>query len=522
MPTFLDQHGDKIMGALSCFDRMIIRGYLPLESGGYMADFMRHCGVTQETIKAFLTSKAEALQQHAIQTAKRAGRPYEYLTGHARLDEKAREIAERDGVREGLACVFSILEPCRSFSLKWTHNMPYIQSAQRKCLFLYYYFLDREMGLIHVKLQTWFPFRLQVYANGHEWLARKLERHGVKFVKRENAFLRVEDLARAQGFADRFVSFRWVSWLNAYARQVNPFTGNLLKDMEYYWATAQAEYSTDLLFKSREALAELMPRLVEHGVVSLNASDVMAFLGRKLTGRFQGELVSDLKQFELEGRLPGRRLKHRMKANWIKMYDKFGVVLRVETVINQPEEFKVRRRVRRQGKRVTEWVPMRKGVHWLFRYRDVSLQCNLRYLNAFATVADPSAALRQLDRISTRRRNDQNRTVRPFNPLSRPDQTLFRALLSGEHCIHGFSNKELRARLKEVGFPHDPDERKDAARTCRLLSRLHFYGLVAKIPRSRRWRVSATGQQVLSAALRLRHDFAANEASSEAPVAVAA
>jgi len=520
MATFVEQHADKIVGTLSCFDRVLIRGYLPLESGGFMADFLRNLGITGETVKAFLVSQAKVLTDRALELATATGRPHKYLTGHTRMEEEARALAEQDGVQEGLVCVFSILEPCRSFTLRWRETSPCVQSAKRKCLFLYYYFVDREMGLIHVKIQTWFPFRLQVYVNGHEWLARKLDRHGVKYLKHENAFLRVEDLARVQSFSDRFVTFPWVKWLSGYAQRVNPLLGKLLGSLEYYWATAQAEYSTDILFKSHQALNELMPRLVEHSLVCLNANDVMAFLGRKLVGNFKGEIVSDLGQFELKGRLPGRRIKHRMKANWIKMYDKFGVILRIETVINQPEEFKVRRRVTRKGKRATEWVPMRKGVHWLFRYRDVSLKCNLRYLNTYTQVADPSAALRQLDRISTRRRNDNGRTVPPFNPLAHSDQDLFRALLAGEHCIHGFSNRELRAQLHDLGVQLDGDERQQAARVSRLLARFHFYGLVAKVPRSRRWRVSAMGMGVMSTALRLRHDrFAPGQIASPAVAA---
>jgi hypothetical protein len=397
-----------------------------------------------------------------------------------------------------------VVEPCRTFSFVWKENKPFIKATKRKCLFLYYYFIDRELGLIHVKLQTWFPFRLQVYVNGHEWLARKLERHGVKFLKSENAFLRLEDLPRAQAFADRFATAPWLTTLHSYARRVNPLLGELLGPLQYYWATAQAEWSTDVLFKNRHELAELMPRLIEHSLLSFDASDVMNFLGRKLTGHFQGELVTDLAKSELKGRLPGRRVKHRMKANWIKMYDKAGSVLRVETVINQPEEFRVRRRVRRNGKRVTLWVPMRKGVAWLFRYRDVSLSCNLRYLNALAEVADPSAALRLLDRITTRRKSDAGRSLRPFNPLARADHHLFRALLAGEHFIHGFSNKQLRARLHDLAVPLPDDERRRSSYASRLLARLHLYGLVAKIPHSRRWRVSADGHRVMSSALRLR------------------
>jgi len=506
MSTFLEKHADHVHGTLSCFDRVLFRGYLPIENGWNMAELMRSVGVQRHTLKTFLVGKAEALKNHACALVGKAGRPYRYLNGPERKEDLAREIAVKDGIEEGLVCVFSVLEPCRTFSLVWKEDKPFIRPAKRKCLFLYYYFVDRDLGLIHVKLQTWFPFRIQVYVNGHEWLARKLERHGVKFLKCDNAFARVEDLPRAQRLADRFESLPWVETLEGYARRVNPFLSGLLGSMRYYWATAQAEYSTDVLFKNREALAALMPRLVDHALVSFNASDVMGFLGRELTGRFKGELVSDLKQHDLKGRRPGRRVKHRMKANWLKMYDKAGTILRVEMVINQPEEFRVRRRVHREGKRVTQWVPMRKGVRWLFRYRDISHKCNLRYLNALSAVADPSAALRQLDRLTTRRRNGKGRTVRPFNPLARTDRDVFRALLAGEHFIHGFSNKELRRKLAELGVDQPSDARRQSSRASRLLARLHTYGLVAKIPRSRRWRVSADGCRAMSAAIRLREE----------------
>jgi hypothetical protein len=91
-----------------------------------------------------------------------------------------------------------------------------------KCLFLYYYFMDRDFCLIHVKLQTWFPLQVQVYVNGHEWLARKLKENGIRYRKQENPFLWIEDMARAQAFSDRFASLEWPRILNAYARKVNP------------------------------------------------------------------------------------------------------------------------------------------------------------------------------------------------------------------------------------------------------------------------------------------------------------
>jgi hypothetical protein len=197
-----------------------------------------------------------------------------------------------------------------------------------------------------------------------------------------------------------------------------------------------------------------------------------------------------------------------MKRNWLKMYDKAGWILRVETVINDPEEFRVRRRVRRRGRRRTEWVPFRKSLAYLFRYRDVSLQSNARYLNALAEVDDPTSGLRGLDAITTRKRS-----TKAFNPMARPDCQLFTALMSGEDAVHGFTNRDLRTKLAATAIRLSDDPTRQSAQVSRLLHRLHVYGLVAKTPRSRRWRVTAFDLRVMSASVKLRqcefpHEYA--------------
>jgi hypothetical protein len=80
----------------------------------------------------------------------------EYFELPVRKDQRARAIAARDGITEGLVCVFATIEPCRSFRLR--HGRPTIRPAWRKCLFLYFYFVDREFGFCHARVQTWFPF----------------------------------------------------------------------------------------------------------------------------------------------------------------------------------------------------------------------------------------------------------------------------------------------------------------------------------------------------------------------------
>jgi len=153
---------------LSCFDRMLFRGYLPFMSGWSMAQLLQAHEIDCASVKPFLLSNAERVKADAQAKAREHGRPFEYLRGKMRKEDAARKIAERDGVDEGLACVFSALEPCRTFSLRFTAGQPYMQTAKRKCLHLYYYVMDRDLGLLHVRVQTWFPLQVQIYLNGHE------------------------------------------------------------------------------------------------------------------------------------------------------------------------------------------------------------------------------------------------------------------------------------------------------------------------------------------------------------------
>ena len=172
MRKFLAKHAAATTGTLSCFDRLLFKGHLPLGYPHAMEVFLTLRGVLFKDLKAFVLKQADRLKAHAQAMAEGAGRPYEYFESPVCKDQRARAPAARDGITEGLVCVFATIEPCRSFRLAYGHGRPTIRPAWRKCLFLYFYFLDREFGVCHVSVQTWFPFTMQVYVNGHERLAR--------------------------------------------------------------------------------------------------------------------------------------------------------------------------------------------------------------------------------------------------------------------------------------------------------------------------------------------------------------
>jgi hypothetical protein len=166
-------------------------------------------------------------------------------------------------------------------------------------------------------------------------------------VQQHNAFTQLDDPAQVQRLADRFAQLNWPKVLNRWARQVNPLLCELFPGYPVHWVIDQAEYATDLLFTSRAALAGLYPALLGYAAQTFTPKDILRFLGRKWDRRFDGEVHTEYE----DERWFGTRIKHRMKTNWLKMYDKFGLVLRIETVINDPREFRVRWLRTREGRR---------------------------------------------------------------------------------------------------------------------------------------------------------------------------
>jgi len=315
----------------------------------------------------------------------------------------------------------------------------------------------------------------------------------------------LDDAKQAQALANGFPSLRWQERLGRWARLVNPLLQRgWLRGQQYRWVIDQAELSTDVIFRDAAALNPLYRRLLDHAAVNFSAQDILGFLGRRLHPRFDGEVVTECKK----DRWPGARIKHRVKNNWLKMYDKFGRMLRIETVINQPREFKVRRARQRGGKRKMVWCPMNKGIANFYQYHAVALAANLRYLEALSVVDDPAASYQQVETLAQSRKIEE-RSYAGFNPARREDVRVFQAVLRGENCLRGFRNAEVRRRL--FGESPCPDtRRRQSSAIGRILKRLHVRGLIAKIPHTRRWQTTTSGHQLLGKIVRLYYHGLAN------------
>lgn len=507
--SFVAKFASVIVAVLSCFDRVIFKGHLQINRANELEKFV-DCGLKikrNDFIKSVVPQWSERLVEHARDFARRHGRIYEYYQGKIDKDAWAKEQMQKHQVAEGLIGILCVQETCATFKLGYAEGRPCFRPCRIPQRVLYYYFLDPMFGLMHVRLQTWAPFTCQVYVNGHDYVAQQMVKQHVGFVQQDNAFVELDDPAKAQKIADRFAKLNWPKVLERYARLVNPLLHDVLKGVTHYWVVDQAEFATDVLFQSKHALAGLFQRLLEYAWLTFSPKDLFMFLGRKWHARFDGEAQTRCKT----ERDPGARIKHGLKNNWLKMYDKFGLILRVETVINQPGEFKVyRERSHRDGTKSKGWYPMCKGVGNLHHYQSQALACNQRYLQALVHVDDPTPAYDDL-RVLTEPKRQRDHSYAGFNPAREQDAQVFQTVLDGDHIAQGFRNQHLRKAL----FGETKDRRtrqRQSAAVGRILKRLHVRGLLAKVPHTRRWRVTDKGRRTLGDTLRTYRRYPAKAA----------
>jgi hypothetical protein len=373
-------------------------------------------------------------------------------------------------------------------------------SEERKCLHFYFYYLDREYGLMHIRLATWLPFGIQVCLNGREYLGRRMAQAGIGYEQRDNCFVRIDDLPAAERMMKELEERRWERVLKAWARRVNPLVGprSRLRLHPYYWSARESEYATDVMFKDAATLHRIYPALTDHAIQCFGCRDVLRFLGRKTNSRFSGEVSGSYLERE-----EGVRVKHWVEENSIKMYDKHGSVLRVETTVNNARRFKVRRMTEWKGDRRMRWIPMRLAVSDLERRLEVSRAANERYLEALAVVDMPCPAAEVLDKISEGVVKN-NRRYRALRPVSEADAKAFKAVLDGRFLLKGFANRQVRELLEAEPPADDRERRRASGRTTRLIRLLRAHGLIRKISGTRYYRVTAHGQLTMTAALKLR------------------
>jgi hypothetical protein len=504
--TLLERHARNIHGVLECYDRVVLSG--TYQAVGWPEALGSYLGAASIPLLQYAREQAPAwaaeVNTHLRKVAREEGVQVRQVGARERKEALVQEILARRGRAPGVICVLGAMEKCSSLRVRQNEEGRLrLVWGPGKCQHFYVYLIDAEFGLCHLRIPTWVPFRLQFCCNGHEWLARQLEAAGLSFRQDDNCFTWISDLPAAQKLVRRFdprqlhqrleeLAARWVS---VHAR----FGPSL------HWSIAQAEWSTDILFKSAKILPALFQEIVRTAVFEIGHQDVYRFLGKCWRGQVGQETSSKLQTL-----VQGTRLKHSLGETSLKVYDKAGSVLRIECTTRDVTTFTHYRKVKpRQsrgpesapgaagssGEAARKWAPMRKTIYNLGVLAVALSRCTRRYLACLSQWRDQTQERQELRALTASRRDERQRSVRGVNFFRDDDLLFLRALERGEHHIHGLRNRTLQ--------PHLPGW--SPAKIGRTLRRLRVLKVLKRVHGTRKYYPTARGQRLIAAGLQLTH-----------------
>ena len=509
MANLIERHRNDIRGVLSCLDRVVIQGTIPsICHPKAMATMLDSRGIRLFDYTQFVQPFRDAIRAHAEKIAAGEGVTVEYIRKMKtfRKEDRIQQILAERGDHPGLVHIFSAMEPCSSYEPwhdKATGNT-FLRRDTGKCLHYYFYFIDEVLGLCFLAIPTWCPFRALFYFNGHNWLASKLRKAKIAFELNDNAFADVSDWQKAQDLSDGLMVTELHARMDAAVARYCPVLEQLGR---YHWSIMQAEYATDIVFRSAATLAPLYDHLLRTAILAVKVSDVATFLGRSPNRSTEREAGSDFSIRHHGLRIEGRRVRHYLGPASIKMYDKHGFILRVETTTNDVTFFRHHRMVEQlDGQRVMKLAALKKSIYSLCPdLASISRAANNRYIDFLSTIDDPTPGIKALSKISESVEERDHR-YRGFNFFDDDDQTLFETLCRGEFFIHGFRNRSLREHLK----------RFRSSQISRLLKRLRLHGIIKKVGKTYKYYLTELGRNVAIAGLTLKNLFLIPEFASVA------
>lgn len=502
--NILEQNSQKINGVLQTFDRMIINGYLlNLCNHRQFLFYLIQRGIKLKDFNVFASNETEKLCHHIKAYSKKEHLDIIHLnSGKINKDQIAKKQLDTHPHKHGLIAILSAVEVCNTTTVKPNKALKQLQVTTRstRCKHYYFYYNDQEFGWMFLKIQTWFPYNVQIYINGREYLSKLLDQHKIGYQMYYNSFSYIQDYDKAQALANRMLSTKISDSFDGMIGKINCLLPTIesVFSHTYYWCLDQCEFATDINFKNREDLNLLYKPLVEATYFAFSSEDIYSFFGRKIAHIQKTkhcEIVSDLRH-----RHQGYRIKFKINSNQIKMYDK-GTNLRIEVTINNPKDFKVMKEVERVDSETQEikkekvWRPMGKSIANLYRYADISQSIIKRYIEALPEIEMDKPPIKEITQLSSRK-EVKNRTYSGFNILNEETLKLFQTIAKGEYLINGFTNKMIRKHLFE-----DSETTSNINRMTRLLAKLKAHGVIKKVAKKNKYYLTTNGRRMITSIL---------------------
>jgi len=493
-------------GMITGFDRIVFKGAIvSLSFAEGAMHYLSRRGVLNKCFREWATENScglcEAVEKYSMEMT---GRPIVPLPSWRERKEKlAHDRQAGLGIRSGLVGVWSCQEMGRTFKARFVPGTgrPVLVPRRVPLKHLYLYFDHVDYGFMSVRLQTWFPFHVQISLNGREWMRRSLEKRGIDFSMAGNKLVRCEDLEPAQAFLDAQLDARWVGVLDGLLKPAFPTMREALGDgFAYYWTLWQSEWATDFICDSPRDLEPVMDSLLRHAFMTGTGQRVLRYMGRPVTkSGYPGRNTN----YEVSSRFSeyyeGVRSRHWAGSNSVKVYNEHNI-LRVETTINDPGAYRVWRRKQNDPEKAPKQLrPLRKGVADTPLRAKVCQEINDRFSAGLADMADDHP-LRDLLLPLTFSLSRNGRRTRGLNPLGR-DLELLKAIADPAFGVDGISNKALREKLSRIPWGAGRTGKQLSGKVSRHLRILRNHGLIRKMPGRRKYLLTGKGRETTTALL---------------------
>lgn len=519
MKELIKSFGDKVVGVSSGFDRIVFQGMIrPLMYPEGAMGFFGRRRILFKDAKAWVLEQTERLISSVEQWSKQeCGERITYLaSSKIRKEAEARQRQKEKGITVGPIGVWSCLEGCGSYRLVPAQGAPKLRYTQTRCLHLYIYMDHPDYGFMSVRVQTWFPYRIQIAMNGREWLGRQLEKAGIGFERHGNKILQVDKFSAMQPLLAQQLTTDWCSLLDGFVPTAFPtVTSTLGEDLSYTWNLWQSEWASDILFKDRHDLDDVMYAIIRHAFIGGHPERLLRYFGHPLkkSGQpmrsFGGSLKTAIIALD-----EGFRIRHWHDNNSVKIYNELNN-LRIEATINGPGAFKAYRRKQGANKDAPkELLPLRKGVADTTLRAEASQAINNRLADHIATTKS-SQPFQSILGVVTERKRKRGRSIRGLEPTGK-DLALLKAIADPRFTVAGFCNKDLRQVLSDDPRHVGKTRKQRSGMTTRALRLLRDHGLIRRLPKSRRYQLTFQGRQLVTTLQ------AALAASTEQLMAIAA
>jgi hypothetical protein len=484
--------GERVQFRYTCLDRIVLHGYLTgLQRPEQLVYFFRDVVGIACIEPRVLAGRTASYRAQVGRYTSEQGIPILAAPQGARKEDLVRPYYGRLGPREGIACVLTSLETGRTFVSYTPQRLPRsgdpsyrrIETGRKRFLHHYWYVWDPIMGPMSLRVASYLPFTLTCHLNGHHFVSQALHRRGVAVYQVDNAILSVADPVALQAAADELtpavLRARCDYWAAKLAPQFSP-AERAAVDLRYRYSLAQVELATDVIFRRPSPLPALFRRAVELGVLVGGADRTTHLFGRQITQLYRGKL-----QTVLDRRDEGHPvLRSYYRTSFVKQYEKAETLLRTETCVNDPYHLDIGRRL--------ENLPL---------LVERMAQTNRRYLDAQAELLASTVDQGELARLAQPVQVGQRRVP----GLRLHDDRVIRlleVLLHSGSFVADWTSRDVLARLLARHRLADADYRLSQLRYD--LGKLRAHGLVERLGRSRRYRLTERGLKLGVLLVKLR------------------